>query len=614
MKKKVISIILVLAMCMTLLFAAGCSSSLEVKDNGSGNGASSNVDDDINRDPVTLRLLYSTTYEKDAEIVRDMLTKNGFLVEMNPQSDQSSVKQVLASGNYDIYVCRESNPTKCADYALKCTVYTGDVNNYNIGDYELNDMIDAAAAVGLEEQLETYAELERYFVTERAYMTPLYQEVGGKTTNALLKTETTHVLAVVYDTDYVDPSLRDTRPFNVAATTSVPASFDVLRSVSGDIGTIGSYMYIALCRMDDRNNNAIVTDGTLSRAIAVSEDAQSYYFLLRDDCFFTRVNDQAEAVVTDHMVAAEDVVWSVLRAADPNGVPGQVAYNYYDMISGAEIVTDLDELKSVATSEGVSIYDTLSEGAVSSIDRLAATCDDVDNDGGSYQVVRIDTSYPCTSLLNYLTQHCGGILDSEYVEEMNASVDFAAYDPDKDVLYGDTDTLYLGSNYKNTGSYSGAYVPLYLDDYGVHFVKNEGFQVDEGGAKIKYLNYLFFADKSSAITAVRSGDADIFGQTASSSFDIIDADENLVLERTKSALIHYMIYNAADESSVCSNETLRKAISACINPDDVQAAIGECYSCMSMLASAIDTGNVFTYTEGAAAEYLEQYYQELAAK
>lgn len=602
-KKSAIALILTLV----LLFLTSCGS-IQVKE-----GTTSNNPDETH-DPVTLRLVYASKNEKDANIVRDMLTKKGFIVEMNPQADNSGVQQQAAAGNYDIIVHASGNAAYSADYALKYFIYPGGALNWsNIDDDKLTAMIDNAGTASVDQWDEVFSEIEQYMVDDMVYSTPLYQEKQGNAVSACVDPDSFMGNVTVPYLDYIDASLRDTRALNYCMTSSAAQfpTLDPVRYSAGVTGTVSNYCYANLIRIDTNNGNSYTLRGTITQAYSIAETNQSFYFLLRDDCFFSRVDENGNPYVTDRLVAGEDVVYSLLRAADPDSVIGNTASSYFTSIDDCVIVTDIDELKNTKNSAGVSIYDELNAGAANTLTSLAATRDGVDGSKGAYQVVRLDTKYPFIQVLNYLNQHSAGILDSEWVEEINSKVDAANYNADKDWLYGDTKNFYPDANFYNDCSFSGPYVITTANDYGLTMVKNEGFAVngdpEYDQALIKNVNVVYAADSTAAFTALRSGDVDVVVKLGSASWEIAQSDSNLHFILIDGSGVHFIIYNRS-EDSVCSSLPLRKAISAAINQEDVITAIGAAMPANSVISAGYVTTHTFTYDDTATEKYMEEYW------
>lgn len=589
MKKTRKSLIaLVLSLSMLFALVSGCGN-VQTKDEASGNtgssaGTSSNVSSGntekpapdknvIPSEPVTL--LYTSSLEKIANIVRDQLTKAGFQVEMSAQTDNASYKEQKKAGNYDIAIDNHSSPTGNPDFYVRPIVYTGGSLNLNgYSNAEVDAMIDEASAMPLGTYWDVYDSINEKITTELAWVTPLYAEFKARAcVDKVFDVNTLSWLSTYGNFTYNDASLNDTRTLKLGTTNFTFTTFDPIRADDASIGSFAMNSYIRLVDQDTNYNP--VTKGSLSRSIATSEDATQYYFLLRDDCFFTRLNADTTLQPTNVMVSGEDVVYSLNRARDKNSIPLHQTYSNFEKITEVALVTDMAELNG-KTNTGSTIIDALNDGLATPISELVATRDKVDNDAGRYQLVRLTTSDPFPQILAYLSNHSGGIVDSEWVESINSKVDFANYDASKDTLYGDF-TGVQKANYANTISSSGRYVLRYIDDYGAVLQKNPGYCTEDdptGGAKIKEVNVVFLANADSALSALRAGDIDVNWSVATTKFDTVREDSNLALGKFLGQRLWYLSYNVSD-ASVCSDLAVRQAIANSINLNEVQAGMGE---------------------------------------
>lgn len=102
-------------------------------------------------------------------------------------------------------------------------------------------------------------------------------------------------------------------------------------------------MYVRLVNLTD--DDQVVSDGSLSYNHVIAEGNSEYYFILRDDINFAKVENGA-AVDTGELVSAEDVVFSLNRAKDESSVPDHRTYSIHENIDTVEVVTDLAELEN----------------------------------------------------------------------------------------------------------------------------------------------------------------------------------------------------------------------------------------------------------------------------
>ncbi len=584
MKKKfrtLLALILCLGLCAALL--AGCGgvkTKTETKQTPAPQpGTSDPAKPDDGKTPAApgdVTLLYFSNYEKIANIIRDELTKAGYNVKMNAQTDQTSFKEQKKAGNYDISIDNWSSPTGIPDFNIRPIVYTGGSQNLNgYSNADVDAKLDLAATLPADKYWDVYTEVGDMVTDELTWITPLYAEFKARACGEAVDGNTLQMMSTWSNFSYKDASLNDTRVLKLGTTNYTYTTFDPIRADDASIGMVDMNMYIRL--IDQTDSYDYVTDDTLSYSYAIAEDAMHYYFLLRDDCFFTRVKADTTLERTDVMVSGEDVIYSLDRARTKDAVPLHAAYSNFGNITEVAMVEDLEELKSTTSTSGKSVYDVLSAEAKTAVETLSTSRDTADNDAGSYQVIRITTETAFPQILAYLSNHTAGIVDSEWVEAINSKVDFAAYDASKDTLYGDFTGVQKGANYANDISASGRYVLRYVDDYGAVFEKNPGLRMDEdptGSAKIKNINVVFVANADSALSALRSGDIDINWSIATNKFDIVRGDSSLDLRKFVGQRFVYLSYNISD-ASVCADQAVRASIANAVVLEDVQAGMGE---------------------------------------
>ena len=88
-------------------------------------------------------------------------------------------------------------------------------------------------------------------------------------------------------------------------------SLDPIRSIAPSVYGIDMNMYTRLLTLND--NDQITTDGSLSKDYAVAKSNDEFYFLLRDDDYFAKV-EKGIAKKTTERVTADDVKFSLDRA------------------------------------------------------------------------------------------------------------------------------------------------------------------------------------------------------------------------------------------------------------------------------------------------------------
>ena len=603
-KKKLAALFLSAVMLLSLV---GCNTQTRSEATGSDGSTVSGS--------VTLNLLYQSSDEVVANVIRDELTRAGMTVEMSAASDGGTFREQMGNGNFDIAIYSWANVMGNPDYSVRGTWYSTGASNYaGINDTTVDSLIEEAAAQTAEEYVETYGELERYVVEEQTYMTPLYQKITGRGFSNVLDANTITNNQRWEDFSYADSSQNSTRPLILSQTAGSVTTWDPIRANDQTTDYALDHMYIHLLTLQP--DWSVSTDESLSYSYAVSEDNTQYYFLLRDDCNFARVDENGEVYDSGVMVSGEDVVYSLERARDPNSTPLHQTYSVYENLASTEIVTDISVLDSTMTADGRSVREVL-EAEGQTIGSLVATRDEVDNAAGNYQVVCCTTSIPYPQILNGLTFHGAGIVDSEWVEAMNADVDVANYDATTDSLYGDAVTTMEGDGYANHLSLSGNYVLTSMNDYQMNFVANPYIRTNDTEKNpITTITDRFMSDTEAALSALRSGEVDFPYNLPETKYDTIEQDENLTMTYFAGTRVYMLAFNMHGSSPVSESVDLRKAIASAIKYEDINAVLaGNTVECDSFLSACLDCGNTFSYEDGATQQYLEAYFasQEAAA-
>lgn len=568
---------------------------------------------DSNAQKEKIRLLGYSYYESTMNILRDQLTKAGFEVEVNLQPDYSSMVTARDTGEWDIVMSGWTTVTGNPDYAVR-DIYAsyGEYNSGGINDSKIDELIDKAAKETPAEYVETYKELEDYLVTENAYTLPLYATKGIRAINNTVVDEST-----VYNPQsrsafwekysYVDASQNETRPLVLTQMMGELTSLDPIQANDGSINQLSANINVRIVNMTD--DDQIVPDGSLSRNIAIGEGNNEFYFILRDDVFFSKVED-GHAVNTGVRVGAEDVEFSLERAADKNSVASHKTYNLHNHMSDVSIVTDIEELKGVNDSDtGKPVFETLSVNLPSEIKTLTADKTQVDNANGVYQVVKISTEEAFPQVLYYLAHQSAGILSKEAVTEMNSKFDVATYDPTKDVCYGDSAAIKSGNNHLWM---SGPYALVSYDDYQVSFEKNPGYMAGtENEAKISNVTIKFIKDTSSAASEFRSGGIDIMDSVATNDVATLEENKDFTVFKYVRHVTTFCEFNMKNGNKF-ENIDLRKAVLYAINQEEYIAynngLVGPLYSSFSTL---IDTGNKLEFNAEKSAEHLAAYQESV---
>ena len=596
--KKLFALVLSIALILTMF--AGCG----VKTKGTDTGT------DHEKVPITLLSLSSL--ETETNVVRDQLTKAGFDVTLSIQPDYGSLFTQVDARNYDIYLCTMKVLSGNPDYGCRSMFYsTGIDNDSKVVDAEVDRLIDLGASQLPQDYEETYAQLERYVVEEKAYFAPICRTMSSYGFNKNIVDASTITVGqskYLYwsQIDYVDESLRDTRPL-VVCNDRVFGQFDPL-TCDGTHRVLAN-TNIKMLELDDNDN--IVTSRALAYNYSIGEGNSTFYFVLRDNVgFYTAID--GELVDTGEKVGAEDVIFTYNRLRDPDAVPGHQVYDNYACISDVASVTDLSELENTVDAEtGKTVKEILEAGLPAPISELVSSKNATNNAAGKYEVVKVTTSTPFPQILNFLCDYCSGIVSKKQVESINTPELLANYDPTKDTRYGDAQYLMEGSGKQNTLWCSGPYVIKSMNDYEAVCERNPAFMPGtEMAPAIKNITLKYIADKDASISALRSGEIDVTDNVPANQVQVVESDANLGLA---SSLINgciQMKFNL-DEDHITNNEDIRKAILYSINQDEVVAVKnglgGKCYTAMTMLKN----DNDLIPDPNKVKEHLDNYFASL---
>ena len=596
--KKLFALVLSIALILTMF--AGCG----VKTKGTDTGT------DHEKVPITLLSLSSL--ETETNVVRDQLTKAGFDVTLSIQPDYGSLFTQVDARNYDIYLCTMKVLSGNPDYGCRSMFYsTGIDNDSKVVDAEVDRLIDLGASQLPQDYEETYAQLERYVVEEKAYFAPICRTMSSYGFNKNIVDASTITVGqskYLYwsQIDYVDESLRDTRPL-VVCNDRVFGQFDPL-TCDGTHRVLAN-TNIKMLELDDNDN--IVTNRALAYNYSIGEGNSTFYFVLRDNVgFYTAID--CELVDTGEKVGAEDVIFTYNRLRDPDAVPGHQVYDNYACISDVASVTDLSELENTVDAQtGKTVKEILEAGLPAPISELVSSKNATNNAAGKYEVVKVTTSTPFPQILNFLCDYCSGIVSKKQVESINTPELLANYDPTKDTRYGDAQYLMEGSGKQNTLWCSGPYVIKSMNDYEAVCERNPAFMPGtEMAPAIKNITLKYIADKDASISALRSGEIDVTDNVPANQVQVVESDANLGLV---SSLINgciQMKFNL-DEDHITNNEDIRKAILYSINQDEVVAVKnglgGKCYTAMTMLKN----DNDLIPDPNKVKEHLDNYFASL---
>ena len=602
--KRILAFTLSLVMAFSLF---GCN--VKTKDDVGGGG------DDVELESIPLTLLGQSANEKDLNVIRDLLAQQGFEVTINMQPDRGSYMSQIDAGNYDIVFTGWASISGNGDYAARGIFRSdGDSNlGGNIHDDRLDQLIDEACTLTYEESIPLYREIEEILIDE-AYIAPLY--VGRKVeayNKEVLDGDTVGIYASRAEPfelfDFVDESKRDTDTLYLWQIENYYTTADPIKSNENSTYMTNFNMYTRLVNFNDKME--ITTNSALSRDYAVAEGNSEFYFILRDDIYFAKVdNSTKQAVDSGVRVGGEDVIFSLNRAKDKDSVPNHATYSLHENIDTVELVTDIAQLEGINdSSTGTSILESLSDQLDTPISELVANKADADNAAGKYQVVKITAKTAFPQMLNFLGHHSASILCKEQVESIN-TYDVATYDPATDIAYGDPATVTEGPEYNNQIWASGPYILVYKNDYELVMQKNPNYMVGtEYEPKIKTISIKMIPDKDSALSALRSGEVHMLNSLDVEKDSVVEGDAKLALKTQAGIAEKHLIFNTS-ENSVCSDINVRKAIQ---NAMDQQAFIAvydnSVFPATSPIGTIMDTGYTFTPDPTVVKEYLIKYFE-----
>lgn len=565
--------------------------------------------DVVDNNPVDIEVLGTSANEADLNIIRDQLSRNGFNVKLNVQADYSSFKAQQDAGNFDIAVSSWTTVTGNPDYAVRSLFKTG--GDYSIlSDSEIDALIDKAATETPEQYAATYKEFEEKLVFDKAYIAPLYSSLKSQALNKdVLNPDSVRLSKSRSlpweELDFNDTSKRGKDPLVLQSTMPTLTSLDPIKGNDGSINIINTNQYVRLVNLTD--DDQVTSVGSLSRNHAIAEGNSDYYFILRDDINFAAVKDKL-AVDSGERVGADDVIFSLNRAKDKNSVPDHRTYTLHEHIKSAETVTDLASLDAVKVSgSDLTVKAALEEGLDSKIKELVADKNQADNAAGKYQVVKMTTTEPFPQVLNYLAHQSAGIVSKKQVEKIN-TYDVAKFDPNKDIPYGDQNTVTEGSSYNNTLYTSGPYILSYKNDYEAIFYKNPAYMKGtDHEPRINTIKIRFIKDADSSLSALRSGEIHLYYGVSETKFDVVKGDSKLQLQTLPSNAVSYLLFNTKNRP-VAESADLRKAVLYSLNQEDfITYYGGNKFKAISTLSPLVDTGLELKADSAKAKEFLNAY-------
>lgn len=599
MKKSLLAILIAV-----VLVLAGCvNTKSDVSDKANDKNDSKTAQSD-----VVIELLGMSTGEADMNIVRDQLIKNGFQVKLNIQPDYGSFTAQKDAGNYDLALSSWTTVTGNPDYAVRALFKTDGANSI-MSDEEVDKLIDQASTETSDQFTETYKQLEQRLVLDKAYIAPLYNSFKAQGVNKdVLNVDTVRLAksrAVAWEPiDFVDTSKRDTETLIMQQAIGTLTSLDPIKGNDGSINTLNTNMYVRLVNLTD--DDVVVSDGSLSLNHAIADGNKDYYFLLRDDINFAAITD-GKAVDSGERVGADDVVFSLNRAKDKDSVPDHRTYSLHESMQEIAVVTDLSELEVKQSGSDVTVKEALENGLDAKITELVEDKTTANNAAGKYQVVKITTVNPFPQVLNYLAHQSAGIVSKKQVESIN-TYDVASFDVNKDIPYGDQNTVTEGDKYNNTLYASGPYILSHKNDYEAVFLKNPAYMPGtENEAKIANVTVRFIQDADSALSALRNGEIHIFNGVPETKYDLVENDSKLFLQKSDSNAVTYLLFNTKNRE-VSNSEDLRKAVLYSINQDEILNYYqGNKKKAVSTVSPLVNTGNELVSDSAKVQEFLDAY-------
>lgn len=558
---------------------------------------------------VDVQIIAMAINEKELNVMRDILSKNGFNPKINMLPDYASFVGQLDANNYDIAINSWNTVTGNPDYAVRSLFISGgDYNHSKISNEKLDNLIEKASTEISEEAKNTYNDIEKVIIDENAYIIPLYNRVKTQAFNKrVLNENTVNIYKAaslnISEMSFIDKSKNETDPLYVSQTLSTLTSLDPIKGNDGSINMINNQMYSRIVNLT--TNDQITTRYSLSYNYAIAQGNKDYYFVLRDDVYFAKVENR-QAVNTGERVGASDVVFSLNRAKDRNSVPNHRTYSLHSSMERISIVTDINELKNAKT-ENSDVYTELSQNLPAPITSLTSVSSQANNKNGIYQVVKVTTIKPFPQVLNYLAHQSAGIVSEKQIRSVN-TYRVENYDPKNDIAYGDESTITEGANYNNTLVVSGQYIAIYKNDYEILLERNPAFMNDTiYYPNIKTLNIKFIRDLDASVSALRSGDIYVLYDIIPDKLKVIESDSNLLLQKVPSNALIFAFLNM-NEGHITSDANIRKAILYSMDQDAFIAVNDNYgYRAYTTISPLIDTGNILNQDRDKVKEYLKAY-------
>ncbi|GEB32171.1 hypothetical protein BPA01_17510 [Brevibacillus parabrevis] len=213
--------------------------------------------------------------------------------------------------------------------------------------------------------------------------------------------------------------------------------------------------------------------------------------------------------------------------------------------------------------------------------------------------------------MNYLAHQSGGIVSKQQVEKIN-TYDVATFDKNKDIPYGDQNTVTEGDKYNNTLYASGPYILAYKNDYEGVFYKNPGYMKGtEHEPRVSQITVRFIKDADSSLSALRSGEIHVYYGVPETKYDIVKGESKLKLQTLPSNGVTYLLFNTKNRE-VAKSEDLRKAVLYSINQDEIlQFYKNNKLKAFSTVSPLVKTGNELKADPTKVKEYLTKYIESV---
>ncbi|MGO4371759.1 ABC transporter substrate-binding protein, partial [Paenibacillus sp. MCAF20] len=200
-----------------------------------------------------------------------------------------------------------------------------------------------------------------------------------------------------------------------------------------------------------------------------------------------------------------------------------------------------------------------------------------------------------------------GIVSKKQVEKIN-TYDVAKFDVNKDIPYGDQNTVTEGSTYNNTLYTSGPYILSYKNEYEAVFYKNPAYMKGtEHEPNVNSIKIRFIKDMDASLSALRSGEIDLLYSVPENKFDVVKGDSKIELQTVPSNAVSYLLFNTKNRT-VAESADLRKAVLYSINQDEILAFYGgNKFKAISTLSTMVKTGLELKADSAKVKEYLDAY-------